>query len=172
MPDEINSVVFSLNVVLSCNVALTLLQAFVVKVPVFLKSYLADEENNIYYSYLMICTEPTVAYYGMYFAITIFTLFGHQWVLSFLLLDILTKDRTAQAVSQAVIIPCSNGMLPMTCVLLCFVVYIFAFFCFQYYSEDFGMDDFGMGDAYRVCKTLWGCFLFCFGGAACHLSSQ
>jgi hypothetical protein len=54
-------------------------------------------------------------------------------------------------------------MLPMTCVLLCFVVYIFAFFCFQYYSEDFGMDDFGMGDAYRVCKTLWGCFLFCFG---------
>ena len=155
LPNDIGSVIDGLNILLIISASFTLILVFVVKVPVYFQSHSKDDKN-IYYTLFLSLSEPMVLYYFVYLAVTIISFAIYRFWLSFLLLDILIKDPTAGSVLQAIIVP--RKQIALTLVLLLFITYIYSFFQFSYFTSDFTTDN---DDG--VCKTLFGCFLYCFG---------
>lgn len=138
------------------NIALssfTLILFLIVRVPVKYEGLVQNGMTHFLAAGRALLDVMTMYYLGYTVVALLAMVHSPVWQ-SVLLLDIIVKDTTTQAVLLAVVIPIKS--LAMTAVLTIFVIYIFAFWIFTEYPNDFPGG--GVKGVLEDCESLLGCF--------------
>ena len=154
LPTDSQEIEIVLQILNLFNIALstfTLILFLVVRVPVKYNSLLEKDVSQLW-AFIKAVTDRMTLYYFAYTFVALLAMLHSPVWQGVLLLDIIVKDTTTQAVLLAVVIPWKS--LIMTFLLAFFVIYIFAFWIFIMFPADF--------EGSSACDTLRSCVVMSF----------
>ena len=158
MPENIDTVVFVLNLLQIFCASFINVMMFVVRSPVkyrVLANQKDDKGFDLKYTPVeaMFWTfvDPMTMYYIVYNILAVLALTTNNYYSTLLLLDIVMKDKTAQNVIMSVYRPIDKILASL--LVTVFVCYIFAFYMFIYFPTE-------QQDGHFDCATLFGCSIF------------
>ena len=134
LPDNIDNVLFALNVVQIIFSSIILVVAIIVRVPVSYSTYRAEGHGAIV-AFLRAITGKLPMWYFCYLALTVLALWRSYLFLSVLLLDYIALDSTSRDVLFAVVIPARQ--LLSTFIMMVIALYVTAVIVFVYFRTDY-----------------------------------
>jgi len=140
----INVITTYLNGVQTLVALFTLVLWLVVRTPVNYQSFINSGQSSSV-AIINTASDPMTMYYISYLIVSLLGLFYAPYFVSLLMLDIIVKDQTTQAVLMAIVTP--RKALAMGFLLQFFVVYIYSFYIFWFFHLDIE----------GFCETLWDC---------------
>jgi len=154
MPDHIVEVADILNYFQIGCASFVNIMMFVVRSPVIYQGLVEHEDEYSTFECIFYTVfDPMTMYYIVYNVIAVLALVEADYFSTFLLLDIIVKNSTAQNVLNAVVSPRWNIMMALVVTL--FICYIFSWYIFIYYPQE-------LQDGAKDCATLYGCLKFTF----------
>eukprot|EP00605_Chrysophyceae_sp_TOSAG23-4_P001929 GSChrysophyteH1.ASY1.ANO1.2132.1 assembled CDS len=151
MPDNIVTTIKYLNYMQIACATFVNIMMFVVRSPVIYAGLAESGDYTQVEIYLYTLLDPMTMYYILYNIIAVLALTTADYYATFLLLDIIVKNSTAQNVLMSVIAPRWN--IIMALVVTTVISYIYSWYIFIYFPTE-------LLDGNFDCKTLWGCAKF------------